>query len=64
MTKEEYKDKIAHIKEKRVAQEIEIQKCKETIKGAKLDMKIKKNELKNISSELKLLKSKWKKQEM
>ncbi|AUB32125.1 hypothetical protein [Spiroplasma floricola] len=64
MTKEELKDKLADFKVKKNAKETEIEKCKEAIKQAKLEIKIKKNELKNIISEAKILKSSFKRQEM
>ncbi|WP_338984988.1 hypothetical protein [Spiroplasma endosymbiont of Diplazon laetatorius] len=64
MTKEALKEKLAAFKVERDNKETEIEKCKETVKQAKLEIKIKKNELKNIISEAKILKSSYKKQEM
>ncbi|AUM63015.1 hypothetical protein [Spiroplasma monobiae] len=64
MTKEALKEKLAEFKIQRDAKETEIEKCKETIKQTNLEIKIKKNELKNIISEAKILKSSYKKQEM
>ncbi|QHX37041.1 hypothetical protein [Spiroplasma sp. BIUS-1] len=64
MTKEALKEKLAEFKLQKDAKETEIEKCKESIKQAKLEIKIKKNELKNIVSEAKILKSSYKKQEM
>ncbi|WP_339020794.1 hypothetical protein [Spiroplasma endosymbiont of Atherix ibis] len=64
MTKEALKEKLADFKIKKEAKETEIEKCKETVKQAKLEIKIKKNELKNIISEAKILKSSFRRQEM